>query len=95
MATDMYLYQQQQRIVYFMLCTVYWNSITGDNAVGRRTRDDAVGRRLGEGAVGGASRQCFTLCVTPMLHLITRRTFDSWPFHLLPWFGTAKIVPLG
>ena len=47
MATDMYLYQQQQqRIVYFMLCTVYWNSITGDNAVGRRARDDAVGRRV-------------------------------------------------
>ena len=44
MATDMYLYQQQQRIVYFMLCTVYWNNITGDNAVGRRARDDAVGR---------------------------------------------------
>ena len=52
MATDMYLYQQQQRIVYFMLCTVYWNNITGDNAVGRRARDDAVGRRVRDDAVG-------------------------------------------
>ena len=56
MATDMYLYQQQQRIVYFMLCTVYWNSITGDNAVGRRARDDAVGRRAGDNAVGRRAR---------------------------------------
>ena len=42
--------------VYFMLCTVYWNSITGDNAVGRRARDDAVGRRVGEDAVGRRAR---------------------------------------